>query len=470
MVNLRDTVASTMITRKLLPASGALVVGVSGGTDSLALMHVLANLREKLALHLHIATLDHGLRGEEGAADVRFVIETAQAWSLSVTAGHADVRTMSAEDGIGIEAAARRARYGFLASVAHEIGATHIAVAHNADDQVETVLLHLLRGTGLPGLAGMRFSAPLPDHPDLTLLRPLLNVSRADLEAYCREQGLQPRQDASNEDISYRRNRLRHEVMPALRQVSAQIKRNLTQLAAIVREEDDFIDFALHEAIDAHVIREEGRISLPNNLFFSLHPTLQKRFILWAARWCDPASEASYERVNAALTMTLRGKVGARTEFRSGVQLRLDYDAVIVEKQSAPHVENLPLLSGKFEISVDFPGSTRINGAWMLEAALAPLEGESARLAISDRASVRLRARRSGDFFAPFGLAGHTQKLTEWMIDHKIPRDLRARIPLLVINGEIAAVWWHGWIVGERFAVRDNSPRIVYFRFASGAN
>ncbi|MEO8397393.1 MAG: tRNA lysidine(34) synthetase TilS, partial [Chloroflexota bacterium] len=198
-----ESVYKTLLRRNFLPASARLIVGVSGGTDSLALLHTLLALRDRLSLNLHVATLDHGLRGDAGADDARFVQTTAQSWDLEVTAGYADVGALAQAQQIGIEAAARLARYEFLAGVADAFHATHIAVAHNADDQVETVLFHLLRGSGLTGIGGMAYIAPLPGHPHRTLIRPLLDIPRADLDAYCREQGLQPRHDASNDDTSY---------------------------------------------------------------------------------------------------------------------------------------------------------------------------------------------------------------------------------------------------------------------------
>ncbi|MFN8447334.1 MAG: tRNA lysidine(34) synthetase TilS [Anaerolineae bacterium] len=209
-MNPATSVLHTLREHDLLPADALLIVGVSGGTDSLALLHIL----RRLGVRLHVATLDHGLRGAAGAADARFVVETAEAWGLPVTAGRADVRVLAKAQRLSIEAAARAARYDFLSSVAHEAGTQRIAVAHNADDQVETVLLHLLRGSGVGGLAGMAYAAPLPGHPDLMLIRPLLDVPRAALDAYCREHGLQPRHDASNADARYRRNRLRLDLDP----------------------------------------------------------------------------------------------------------------------------------------------------------------------------------------------------------------------------------------------------------------
>ncbi len=457
-MNVHDTLTTTLSRHDLLPVDATLLVGVSGGTDSLALLHLLAQMSERL----HVATLDHGLRGAAGAADARFVVETAQAWGVPVTAGSADVRALAEQQRIGIEAAARIARYDFFASVAHEIGAARIAVAHNADDQVETVLMHLLRGSGLSGLAGMGYAAPLPGHPDLTLIRPLLDVPRADLAAYCRENGLQPRHDASNEDTAYRRNRLRRELIPYLRELSPQIERRLRQLAEIAALEDDFADAALHTAIDPHVIREDERIRFPRTAFASLHPALRRRFVLWAARALDAAGDVGYGHVTAAVELALSGQVGARAQLKGGVQLRVDYETLVVEREDTADVDDLPLLSTDAAIPVALPGVTRINEHWSLRVSLTPLGDEALRLAIGEGSTLVLRGRRAGDQFAPLGLGGHTQKLSEWMIDHKVPRQFRARLPLIVSEESVAALWWNGWKVNEAFAETPESGRVIY--------
>ncbi len=465
--NLIDTVSRTLLKKDLLPTSNHVIVGVSGGTDSLALLHILAALRERMPLQLHVATLDHGLRGQAGADDARFVTEIAQAWELPVTAGTADVAALAQQQQIGIEAAARLARYEFLASVADQVGATHVAVAHNADDQVETVLFHLLRGTGLTGLGGMAYATPLPRRPDLTLIRPLLDVPRADLDAYCVEHGLQPRHDASNDDTTYTRNRLRHQIIPYLREVSPQIERNLRQLADIAHVEDDFADVALHHAINLHVTQEYSRIRLPRAIFKEMHPSLQRRFVLWAAHSLAAADNLGYIHTAAAVELALRGEVGTRAQLTDGLQLRNDYAQIVVEREDTPVSSDRPLLPVGAVIPVVIPGITQVESAWSLETSPTSFERVGIRLAVPDHAAVVLRGRREGDRIASLGLHGHHHKVTKWMIDWQVPRELRERVPLLVIDDEIAAIWWTPMpIISQKFAVTDEASWVVYFRFA----
>ena len=454
----------------MLPASGSLIVGVSGGTDSLALLHILNAVRVRLSFDLHVATLDHGLRGDAGADDARFVQTIAQSWGIEVTAGAADVRAFAQSQQIGIEAAARLARYDFLAGVAGAFHATHVAVAHNADDQAETVLFHLLRGSGLTGLAGMSYASPLPGHPALTLIRPLLDIPRADLEAYCRDNNLQPRHDASNADVTYTRNRLRHQIIPVLRDVAPQIERHLRQLADLARVEADFADVSLHQAIDPHVVRTSNRISLPRLIFKQMHLALQRRFVLWAARSIakgeadTDAEDVGYVHVTAAVDLALRGEVGALAQLSGGLQLRLDYETIVIELDDAFISDDLPLLALGEALPVTIPGETALSANWSLIAAESPVQ-ESGLLAIREESKIILRGRNRGDRFAPLGLGGHVQKISKWMIDHKVPANLRDRLPLLVVDDQIAAIWWKEWKVSENFARTPVSSRVIFVRF-----
>ncbi|NDJ61186.1 MAG: tRNA lysidine(34) synthetase TilS, partial [Chloroflexi bacterium] len=425
------TFQATVRHRNLIPAGSRVVVGVSGGADSLALLHVLAQLRDQFECELHVATLDHGLRHAAGAADARFVAAVAAAWGLPCTVKGVRLRTNGER---GIEATARAARYAFFAEVAAAVGADRVAVAHHADDQAETVLMHLLRGAGLNGIAGMAYDAPLPGYPHLRLIRPLLGVTRAQIEAYCRAQGLQPRQDATNNDPTYLRNHLRLTVLPQLRAINPQVDRALTQMAEVAQTERDYLDQALLTTITPHVLREDGRVWLPSRIFRELHPALQRRWVLWAAVQVRGAADAiSYRQVVTAVEVALSDRVGGIAELAGGLRLRVDYDAVVIEAADAPNDEaDRPLLEPGRIIALHVPGVTQIDSRWQLHATQvaagsprAQADDLQARLVIPAGAAVILRSRRPGDRFAPLGMQGHTQKISDWMIDHKVPQRLR---------------------------------------------
>lgn len=261
----------------LLPEQSVVVVACSGGADSLALLHALRTLcaATKIsfpAVTLHVAHLDHGLRGAAGAADAAFVREVASAWGLPYTIGVVAAATRNGWRG-SVEAAAREARYHFLRGVATAIGAERIALGHTADDQAETVLMHFLRGSGLDGLAGMRPRAG-------GLVRPLLSLRRADTVAYCAALGLTPREDATNNDPRYTRNRIRHELLPQLETYQPQIRATLARNAPLIAHDLDYITAGVDEAWSQVVMEASAQsVTLDRAGLRCLHAALRSRVL-----------------------------------------------------------------------------------------------------------------------------------------------------------------------------------------------
>jgi tRNA(Ile)-lysidine synthase len=437
--------------RRLIERGDRVLIAVSGGADSLALLHLLWRMRDKLGCALHVASLDHGLRGEAGANDVHHVSLAAQALGLPFTAGSIDVTALSG--GVGIEAAARSARYRFLAETARRVNASKLTTAHHADDQAETVLMHLLRGAGLEGLRGMGARSPVPGHADLTLIRPLLRCTRAELEAYCFEHGLNPRHDASNEDITFTRNRIRRQLLPQLESIYPGVRGALAALADTASEDAAYIAAQYAATLGLEVREETGRVWLPRSVLRQAPAALARRFIFDGARRLAADIELSYQHVIAALDVALHGAQGAAAALPAGLRLRVDYEIVVIERAVAgPSTadETHPLLAEGEEVILVPPGFAAFGAGWRLHCGdERPQRVSSAlHLTVPRGAPLRLRGRRAGDRFKPSGLDGHTQKVSRWQIDHRVPRSLRERVPLLEVNGEIVAILW-----GERWPV-----------------
>ncbi len=236
-----ETVTSYIERHHLLPEAGEIVVGVSGGADSLCLLHLLHRLcgpgKRYPGLRLQVAHLNHKLRGEAGTRDAAAVACIAAGWGLPVTIGEVDVPALARQERRSLEDTARAARYRFLRQVAQ---GQPIAVAHHADDQVETLLLHWLRGAGLAGMVGM-----LPRQQNI--IRPLLEVNHAETVAYCRRHDIVPVEDASNTDPHFLRNRIRHELLPLLESLNPGIRATLLRAADVMRIDAGWIK----EQIDA---------------------------------------------------------------------------------------------------------------------------------------------------------------------------------------------------------------------------
>jgi tRNA(Ile)-lysidine synthase len=453
---------------QLITPDSVLVVGVSGGADSLALMHILYTLQSTFRCRIHVATLDHGLRGEQGAADAEYVRKMADSLGVPVTVG----RTNVTNQGSGIEAAARSARYHFLAFVARKVGAERVAVAHHAGDQAETVLMHLLRGAGLAGLGGMAVQSPMPERPEVTLIRPLLWNTRTEIEAYCTAHGLESREDATNRDTTLLRNNIRLNILPSLEQVNPHLQRALIHLADIARVEDDYVQGQLAEiAVSSAVKKGGGRVFIERATFKNMHPALQRRLIAWAAGQVTPVEDLDYQHIVDAVEIGLNGKQGGRALLTDGLQVRVEYEDLIVERRDAPMLDfEQPLIAEGVTLKIEIPGVVKLpDSQWTLHITLdAPVDNvlPEACLSIPEGVVVMLRGRYEGERFEPLGMGGHSQKVNRWMINRKIPRSFRQRIPLICVNGDIAAIFVDSqWFVSESSSVNDNSRRVVYFHF-----
>lgn len=305
MVTLAQQVAAFCERHTLLNANTTLLAAVSGGPDSLCLLHVLRELAPQYDLNLHVAHLDHQLR-HDSAADARFVADLAQAWNMPVTLGSEDVGTFARGQRIGVEAAARELRLQFLINTAQRIGATAIALGHTADDQAETVIMRLMRGAGPSGLAAMRPARPAygvqPNSPAAPfLIRPLLETTRTQIEAYCAHHELQPRHDPSNHDPIYTRNRVRGHILPLLKTYNPSIIAALGRTARICAEEDALIENLIDQVWPTVVQHHATAMLFQRANFVQLHPALQRRMLRRAARSLVADVELEAKHLDAAL-------------------------------------------------------------------------------------------------------------------------------------------------------------------------
>lgn len=462
----------------LFKAGETVVVGVSGGPDSLTLLHVLLRLRDGLGIALHVGHLDHAMR-PESADDARFVEALAKDWGVPITVERRDVPRLARAWRLALEEAARRARYEFLAEVARRTGARTVAVAHNADDQVETVLMHLIRGSGLAGLRGMLPSSPypypVPDRERLRLARPLLEVPRAAIEAYCREHGLQPRFDRSNLDTTFFRNRLRHELLPLLETYNPRIREVLRRTAHVIADDYDFLCRERDQAWERVVREEDGAFVFDLARWRELHPSLKRGLLRKAVRLLRPElRDITWAHIENALAVADEKPPGSEATLPAGLALFKSYDRFTVGER--PPLPDWPLLTVE-RLSLRIPGVTPLpDGDWQVTADLFPREaltdGElrdpDPWHAVMDADvagdALFLRRRRPGDIFHPLGMGGHTKSIAEFMINARIPVHVRDRLPL-VVNARDEIVWLPGWRLDERVRITETTARVLRLRF-----
>jgi tRNA(Ile)-lysidine synthase len=455
----------------LSPPGETVVAAVSGGADStalLALLHALAGTRP---LRIHVAHLDHGLRGAESDEDAAYVLALGRRFNLPVTVEKADVAKIRAQRRLSWEAAAREARYDFLARVAVNIGSSAVLLGHTADDQVETVLMHLLRGTGIRGLRGMLPISRWRSRDgslETPLVRPLLNARRHNTEAYCASLGLVPRQDSSNLDRRFTRNRVRYDLLPYLEQFSPSVREAVTRLARIVTEDVAYLDQQVREAWPLVVAQEPLGMRLDRRTFNGLHPSLQAHLLQRV--YVDLVGEASDLNLVQVEGMRRLARQGAGRSLSLGHGIRFFTTYRDLFMAGAPPaspwspVEERPLL---------IPSETLAQG-WRI--AVRCLAGTSfPRDIVHDdpfRAylnldavgtGLTLRARLPGDRFRPQGMDG-TKKIKEFMIDARIPSAWRDTVPLVV--GKEGVAWVVGWRIAQWARVTAETREVVEVTFS----
>ncbi|MEP7285959.1 MAG: tRNA lysidine(34) synthetase TilS [Chloroflexota bacterium] len=482
-----DQVRAYCVSHQLLIPGTTVVAAVSGGADSLALLHVLLTLRDSLDLTLHVATLDHQIRSAASAEDVQFVIEVAATWGIPCIAGSINIPSLAKDRHMGLEEAARMARYNFLSQVARYLGGATIATGHNQDDQAETVLMHAIRGSGLAGLRGMLPKVSLTN--GLALIRPLLNTPRIVIDAYVQTYlqplGILPRQDTTNMDTAYTRNHLRQAVMPLLAQINPQVRSALARTAEIARE-----DYAALESALPALSKDHTGLSIERDIFLTLATSQRRLLIQQATNRLTPGNTISFERTAAAIALieTQSPQVPARQLPLGGdVWLTVNTHRILFSRPGEdPFPHDCPFMAVGTTLAVDATGIYTLPGSvWQLHveqlssASLPPTQVQdsdplSVILAmpsiIAIHGPLQLRTRQYGDRFKPHGLHGQTQKLSDTLINLKVPARWRNGLPLLVINNEIA--WFvaptPGGVrsrVSESFALQADEQRILW-RFA----
>jgi tRNA(Ile)-lysidine synthase len=474
---------------QLLSPGNTVVVGVSGGPDSLCLLHMLRALAPEFDARLHVAHLHHGLRGSEADADAAFVQKIAAAWGLPSTIDRADVSTLAAQASASLEEAAREARYVFLGRLATQLGAPVVAVGHNADDQAETVLMHFLRGSGLAGLRGMRPQSSLPpprvsgvryqvSGAGCRLIRPLLFVPRAEILAYCVEHDLRPRYDRSNEDTTFFRNRLRQELLPLLESYNPRIHRILGSTAAVLGDDYELLRSDLAAAWPSVLLHENTDRLLLNLQAWRRLPAALQRGVLREAihRLRASLRNVNYVHVDNALWLLREGTAGDRMTLPAGLEVVLGYDRFVVGNEGIElPVDHVPQMDAAW-LPVSAPGTTSLAG-WVAEASLLdPAELPPGWQANADpwQASLdadvlgpapAMRTRKPGDRFQPLGMAGRSKLLAEMFTNAKIPTPARDRWPLLVTTaGDIA--WVCGLRVDERARITATTQQVLHVRLS----
>ena len=467
-VDLPKKVLRVIRDHDLVKEQEMLVIGVSGGPDSVCLLHILADLRKTLGLKLHIAHLNHMLRGAESDGDADYVSSLSKVLGIPATIDSQDVQAYQKEHRLSLEEAAREIRYGFFSRVAASLNAETVAVGHTANDQIETILMHLVRGTGLAGLRGMQPSSYylLPDGTRLKIIRPLLEAGRDETEAYCAALRLSPRSDSSNRWTNQLRNRVRSELLPLLREYNPDIEGALLRMARAADADLAYVDGETSRLWDSVAKLEPEGIAIDREGFSKLHPALKRHLIRSALlRLLGDLQDIESTHIESLLEAMVK-PAGKRLSLPRDVTFHSDYGhGLITTKRPIPCP--FPILKGEYRLNV--PGETELHG-WRVKSTILKRQheedNESELTAYFDfdaaGKELTVRGRRRGDRFQPLGMEG-TKKLHDFMVDSRIPRPWRDSVPLVCSTRHI--LWIAGWRIDHRARVTPSTKRVLRLEF-----
>ena len=451
-------VVRTLRKHEMCAPGARVLVAVSGGADSVALLHILRALERRGAVTVAgVAHFNHQLRGDEADGDERFCEQLAADLGLPFEAGRADVAGLARAAGRSIEDAARTARYAFLQEAADRTDAAAIAVGHTQDDQAETFLLRLIRGAGPAGLAGIRPRSG-------RVIRPLLDISRSDLRDYAAAHGLRCREDSSNADPHIPRNRIRLELLPFLRAYSPAISETLAREAAVARMDEEFLEAAAIELTASLVLMQEEGVTVDAEALAALPPALASRVARKALSTAAPGRFIGFQHIDTLLDLARAGN-GASAALPGQT-------AVVSGKRIVLGKGPLPPFSNQLRFTLSIPGEVAFGG-WALSAELRdrlgadqppPARAETAVLSAAElREPLAVRSRRPGDTFRPLGMHGRGRKLQDFLVDRKVARGDRDSLPLIVDRDD-RIVWVVGQSVAEDFRVTAPEQGVILLK------
>ena len=445
----------------LLTGVRSVLVACSGGSDSVALLHLLWVMREELDLRLGVAHLHHGMRGAEADADADYVAALAERLGLPLMNERTDVPALARRTRQSPEAAARQARYDFLERAAQEGGWERVALGHTASDRAESVLLNLLRGSGLHGLRGMPAARG-------RFVRPLLLAWRAETEAYCEHLALQPRVDRSNLDPTQAtRNRVRLELFPLLRdQYNPSVDEALVRLAQAVEEELDWTEPPAQALAERALRRTEEGVAVDLPALAEAPPGL--RYRLWRIAWTQVTGESwdlSAADYHALDRLALCSQTGRRLALPRDICAQKGYNKVSLfpARRGSARVEPLESRLLPLPGRLVLPEIGRAIQVRLLARRPAELGQARGCQVVLDAARVavplRVRAWQPGDRLVPLGMTGH-RKVQDLFTDHKVPADQRRQVPIIA-DAQDRIVWVVGHALSDEVKVTSATSRYL---------
>ena len=437
---------------KLVKKGNSVVLGVSGGADSICMLKLLSDLQKRLGISLYVLHINHMIRGEEADQDAAFVKKICTKFKVPHRVINVDVPALAEREGLSEEEAGRYVRYDEFSKYAYEVGATKIAVAHNSNDNAETVLMNLARGTGIKGLGGIPPKREMEDANGnvVEVIRPILCLSRKEIEDYLKENEIEYRNDSTNDSTDYTRNKIRLEIMPLLENINDNAMQNITNASNELADTSDYIEKDVDEAYEEFVTEEDGKLFLSDESF-AIDPIVLTGVI-----------RKMIENIAGKLKDITRihvGDVVSLSEKQVGKKIDLPY-SIVAERE----YEGISMFSESNETESETKSK---------EVIISFEEDDFDRTSIEELKytkwldydkidDVVVRTRQKGDYIVIDG-DGATKKLKKYFIDEKIPRRERDEVPLVADGNRI--LWVVGYRISEDVKVTPDTKKVVKLEY-----
>ena len=435
---LADIVEQALRKQNMLQAGQTVAVALSGGRDSVCLLHVFRKLASKFTFRLVAVHVHHGLRKEADEDEV-FCRELCEKWEIPLRVMRVDVPKRIQQTGESVEAAAREMRYEVFEKLIESGQVQRIALAHHQQDQAETVLLHLLRGSGLTGLCGMK-AVRLP------YIRPMLEAAARDIDTYVMENELSHVEDASNQDTVYRRNRIRHELLPLLQQeYNPEIVKALAQMAEQLQAEEIYLEQQIPENVSKQ-LSIDWLLRYPVNL--------QKRILRKWLRQHGLVQDVQQSHIQQLLDLC-KGQTGRRISLPKGLTACRSYDILVIHRS----VPCQSFQQGFPSFQMEYLPLAEAQKQWESQEQVPALPEEKWLCADSFTQQPVWRTRSPGDYIVA---NGGRKKLKEFLIDEKVPREERDRLPLLADGSHV--LWVFGYRISDEVKITENTQQVLHIR------
>ena len=441
-----ERIAQILTEKCRVNRNDSIVLGFSGGADSVSLLHVLVDLGFKPI----IAYFNHQLR-KSALSEEDFARKMGKKFASKTVIGRGDVFQSAEEENLGVEEAAREHRYRFLRQIAVDNKTKFVAVAHHADDQVETVLMHILRGSGLTGLGGIRHMRKFFENEDTLLIRPLLNVWKWEILEYCKKHDLSFCLDETNADPQYLRNRIRIELMPELETYNSNIRHTLHRLAEIARDDAKFISQAANRQLEDVILESRlNYVKLSRCHFLKLAISLQREIIKKILKENFKLTmDQTFQMVELVRESILEKKSGEPAHINASIKIIVEQDHAFLYIEDRDLLADDDLYLDGVKRDLFAPGVTAINALWEIKCEnlkLKEVEHQYKKNAdlmtafldkkiLSD--TIYMRKWEAGDRYAPLGMDGHSMKVSDFFINNSLPLRLRSTWPL-VFSGRVS--------------------------------